>query len=83
MSKLIIPDDEEDARINAGIARDADNPELDEADIRAMRGLLDTLLEDSGTGHVAIDADILEHFRRQGGDVTAAINAALRQLTGA
>ncbi|GJD92640.1 MULTISPECIES: BrnA antitoxin family protein [Methylobacterium] len=84
--------DAEEARIQAGIAADPDNPELTEADFALARPLAETQPEllrrilQARERAVAqekvslnIDRDILDRFRATGLGWQARLNAALRR----
>ena len=84
--------DAEEARIQAGIAADPDNPELTEADLARARPfaeaqpeLLRRILQARERGRaqeqisLIIDRDILDRFRATGPDWQARLNAVLRR----
>lgn len=89
--------DEEEARIQAGIAQDPDNPELTAEELASLRpasevlppALYAALIRSSEDGRAAADAtvrldpDVLAHFRATGPDWQARVNAALRASIGA
>ncbi len=89
--------DEEEARIQAGIAQDPDNPELTAEELASLRpasevlppALYAALIRSSEDGRAAADAtvrldpDVLAHFRATGPGWQARVNAALRASIGA
>jgi len=95
-TNIIMPTDEEDARINQGIALDSDNPELTETDFRAMkpaaevspalakarrvRGPQKSLTKRSVS--LRLDQDVLEKFKSTGPGWQTRINEALRRACG-
>lgn len=90
---IIMPTDEEDARINQGIAFDSDNPELTEADFLAMRSAAEVAPalekarrvrgpQKSATKRsvsIRLDQDVLEKFKATGPGWQTRINEALRR----
>lgn len=92
-TNIIMPTDEEDARINQGIALDSDNPELTEADFRSMRPAAEvapTLAKarrvrgpqkaaTKRSVSLRLDQDVLEKFKSTGPGWQTRINEALRR----
>ncbi|WP_225199338.1 BrnA antitoxin family protein [Gluconobacter oxydans] len=92
-ANIIMPTDEEDARINQGIALDIDNPELTEADFQAMRPApvvapaLAKAKRVRGPQKAAtkrsvslrLDQDVLDKFKSTGPGWQTRINEALRR----
>ncbi|MBF0858157.1 BrnA antitoxin family protein [Gluconobacter sp. LMG 31484] len=88
-----MPTDEEDARINQGIALDSDNPELTEADFQAMRPAAEVAPALAKARRVRgpqkaatkrsvslrLDQDVLEKFKSTGPGWQTRINEALRR----
>lgn len=78
--KLVMPSDEEDAQIKAGIAADPDTHELSEAEFKQLRPMRGRPLG-SGTKvqlTVRFDADVIESFKRAGDGWQTRMNDALR-----
>jgi len=78
--KLIMPSDEEDAQIKAGIAADPDTHELSAEDFKQLRPMRDRPLG-SGTKvqlTVRFDADVIESFKSAGDGWQTRMNDALR-----
>ncbi|WP_228121335.1 BrnA antitoxin family protein [Gluconobacter cerevisiae] len=92
-TNIIMPTDEEDARINQGIALDSDNPELTEADFQAMRPAVEVAPALAKARRVRgpqkaatkrsvslrLDQDVLEKFKSTGPGWQTRINEALRR----
>ncbi|WP_367159916.1 BrnA antitoxin family protein [Kozakia baliensis] len=92
-TNIIMPTDEEDARINQGIALDSDNPELTEADFQAMRPAAEVapIMAKARRGRgpqksvtkrsvsLRLDQDVLEKFKSTGPGWQTRINEALRR----
>ncbi|MQS00157.1 BrnA antitoxin family protein [Gluconobacter aidae] len=92
-TNIIMPTDEEDARINRGIALDIDNPELTEADFQAMRPAVEVAPALAQARRVRgpqkaatkrsvslrLDQDVLEKFKSTGPGWQTRINEALRR----
>lgn len=93
---IIMPTDEEDAAINRGIGRDADNPELTAADFSAMRDV-DSVVPDiarvrrirgpqkSETKQmvsIRLDQEVVERLKADGPGWQTRANAILRQAVG-
>ncbi|MCP1275044.1 BrnA antitoxin family protein [Gluconobacter albidus] len=92
-TNIIMPTDEEDARINQGIALDSDNPELTEADFLAMRLAAEATPALAKARRVRgpqkaatkrsvslrLDQDVLEKFKSTGPGWQTRINEALRR----
>jgi len=94
-TNIIMPTDEEDARINQGIALDRDNPEITEADFQAMRPAVEVALALAKARRVRgpqktatkrsvslrLDQDVLEKFKSTGPGWQTRINEVLRRAT--
>ena len=92
-TNIIMPTDEEDARINQGIALDSDNPELTEADFQAMRPAVEVATALAKARRVRgpqkaatkrsvslrLDKDVLKKFKSTGPGWQTRINEALRR----
>ena len=92
-TNIIMPTDEEDARINQGIALDSDNPELTAADFRAMRPAAEVApvlarakrvrgpqkAATKRSVSLRLDQDVLEKFKSTGPGWQTRINDALRR----
>ncbi|WP_231101031.1 MULTISPECIES: BrnA antitoxin family protein [Gluconobacter] len=92
-TNIIMPTDEEDARINQGIALDGDNPELTEADFQVMRpamAVAPALVKakrvrgpqkaaTKRSVSLRLDQDVLEKFKSTGPGWQTRINEALRR----
>ncbi|WP_172493307.1 BrnA antitoxin family protein [Gluconobacter oxydans] len=92
-TNIIMPTDEEDARINQGIALDSDNPELTEADFQAMKAAAVVVPSLAKAKRVRgpqkaatkrsvslrLDQDVLEKFKSTGPGWQTRINEALRR----
>ncbi|MFT8613203.1 MAG: BrnA antitoxin family protein [Gluconobacter oxydans] len=92
-TNIIMPTDEEDARINQGIPLDSDNPELTEADFQAMKAaavVVPTLAEakrvrgpqkaaTKRSVSLRLDQDVLEKFKSTGPGWQTRINDTLRR----
>ena len=92
--KIIIPTPEEDSAINAGIAEDPDAFEADDKwfatakpSSEAVPHILERYRRTRGRQkapikeqvHIRLDADIVEHFRRDGRGWQTRLNETLRQ----
>jgi len=78
--KLIMPSDEEDARIKAGIAADPDTHELSAAEFKQLRPMRGRPVG-SGTKvqlTVRFDADVIDSFKLAGDGWQTRMNDALR-----
>jgi uncharacterized protein (DUF4415 family) len=96
IAELPLPDpDEEEARIQAGIARDPDNPEWTKEDFDKARPFAEVLPELAESWRrtqvrqkpptkklvsLRLDQDVIEHFKAQGRGWQTRINEALRSL---
>ena len=80
-TKLIIPTDEEDARINAGIAADPDTYELSPEEFKKLKPLRGRPVSKIKKEPVTMrfDVDILDMFRSEGRGWQTRINAVLRE----
>lgn len=93
---FIMPTDEEDARINQGIALDADNPELTEADFQRAAPASAVVPELASQRRVRgpqkaptktlvsmrLDPDLLERLKADGPGWQSRANDILRQAVG-
>lgn len=80
---LIYPTDEEDAAINAGIAQDADNPELtatDFANMKRTRGPQKAATKQMVS--MRLDQDLLARLREAGPGWQKRANEILREAVG-
>lgn len=79
--KLVMPTDDEDARINAGIAADPDTYELSAEEFKKLRPRrgrpVSKITKEQVT--IRLDHDILDMFRSQGRGWQSRINAVLRE----
>ena len=78
--KLIMPSDEEDAQIKAGIAADPDTHELNAAEFKQLRPMRGRPIG-GGTKvqlTVRFDADVIESFKLAGDGWQTRMNDALR-----
>ena len=78
--KLIMPSDEEDARIKAGITADPDTHELSAAEFKQLRPMRGRPVG-SGTKvqlTVRFDADVIDSFKLAGDGWQTRMNDALR-----
>jgi len=89
----MMPTEDEDAAINSGIARDADNPELTDADFVSLRAVSEAAPALVGVRRVRgpqkaptkkvvslrLDHDVLEKFKSTGPGWQGRINEALRR----
>ncbi len=78
--KLVMPSDEEDARIKAGIAADPDTHELSAAEFKQLRPMRGRPVG-SGTKvqlTVRFDADVIDSFKLAGDGWQTRMNDALR-----
>jgi uncharacterized protein (DUF4415 family) len=76
---LILPSDDEDAQIQAGIAQDPDNPEWTAAEMKALRPVGRPL--GSGTKtlvHIRLDTDMLQQYKATGAGWQTRMNQILR-----
>ena len=78
--KLVMPSDEEDAAIKAGIAADSDTHELTEAEFKQLRPMRGRPV---GSGKkvqmtVRFDTDVIEAFKRAGDGWQTRMNDALK-----
>jgi uncharacterized protein (DUF4415 family) len=79
---LIVPSDEEDAQIRAGIALDPDNPEWTNEELSRLRPVGRPL----GSGvktlvHIRLDTDMLDQYKATGAGWQTRMNQVLRQGT--
>lgn len=80
-----IPDEEEDARIRAGIAADPDARELTEEEIAGMRPWPEVRAELQKTRQakqaisIRLSPEVLDHFKAGGPGWQTRIDAALRE----
>lgn len=93
---IIMSTDEEDAAINRGIAQDADNPELTEADFATMRASSEVTpalarakrvrgpqkSETKRLISLRLDSDVLERLKQDGPGWQTRANALLRRSMG-
>jgi uncharacterized protein (DUF4415 family) len=81
----IIPTEEEDAIIDAGIAADPDTYELQDADVAKLRpvprGRPPKSIKKVPTT-IRLDADVIEFFQHGGPGWQSRINEALRKVAG-
>ena len=100
VAKQVLPSitDEEEARIQAGIAADPDNPEWTEEDFRKARPfaevfphLMESIRRKRGRPasetprkvvSLRLDQDVIDKFRAGGKGWQARVNAALRKAAG-
>lgn len=94
--EFIMPTDEEDARINRGIASDLDNPELTAADFRNARPARSAVPELASVSRVRgpqkaptkklvsmrLDPDLVERLKADGPGWQRRANDMLRQAVG-
>lgn len=92
-NSIVMPTDEEEARINKGVSLDADNPELTEADFLNMKSASEIVPDLASARRVRgpqkaatkrlvslrLDPDVLEKFRSSGPGWQTRINEALRK----
>ena len=89
----VIPElsDEEEARIQAGIAADPDNPEWTEEDFKNARPFAEVFPELAeqfaageieGMAFVGIDLNVVDHFKKDGPGWEKRLNSALRKAVG-
>ena len=66
--KLVVPSDEEDDAIKAGIAADPDARELTEAEFKQLRPMRGRPVESGGKVQMTVrfDTDVIEAFKRAG-----------------
>lgn len=80
--EIIMPSEDEDAKITASIADDPDDFELDEewfAQAKPTAEVLPYMLHrKSGGALVTLDLDIIKHFQSKGPDWLVQINRTLR-----
>lgn len=79
--KLVIPSDEEDALIKAGIATDQDTHELSDIELKQLRTMRGRPL---GSGKkvqltIRFDADVILAFKQAGDGWQTKMNDALRE----
>ena len=76
--ELELPDAEEEARINAGIAADSDTFEASDAQFKKMRG------RPTGSNktlvHIRLNNDVVEKFKATGSGWQTRMNEALKKV---
>lgn len=78
---LVLPNDEEEATINAGIAADPDAYEMSDAEFKQLRPLRGRPRAQVPRPMVSMrmDPDLLEHLRASGKGWQTKVNAILRE----
>ncbi len=76
--ELELPDDAEEARINAGIAADPDTFEVSDAQFKRMRGR--PLGSNKTLVHIRLDNEVVEKFKATGSGWQTRINEALKKI---
>jgi uncharacterized protein (DUF4415 family) len=74
---FVLPNDEEEAAINAGIAADPDTFEVTDAQFKKMRGR--PVGSNKTLVHIRLDNDLLERFKATGAGWQTRMNDALRK----
>lgn len=75
---FVLPSEEEEAAINAGIAADYDTFEVTDAQFKKMRGR--PVGSNKTLVHIRVDNDVLERFKASGAGWQTRINEALRKI---
>lgn len=76
--ELELPDDAEEARINAGIATDPDTFEVSDAQFKRMRGR--PVGSNKTLVHIRLDNEVVEKFKATGSGWQTRINEALKKV---
>jgi uncharacterized protein (DUF4415 family) len=95
-NSIVMPTDEEDACINAGIGLDSDNPELNEADFGSLRAASEIVPELASERRVRgpqkattkrlvslrLDPDVVMRLKESGPGWQTRVNTILREAVG-